>query len=85
MGERVAAGTSPDRTIHARKGSGASSRSSGCVVARRSRQIRPASKRSSYGAMVEPSAMCLSPQEYPGRLSSGIGVCHSVRAIRCVP
>jgi hypothetical protein len=44
----VPAGMSPDPLIQARSGSTESNRSSGCVVASRSRQIRPESNRSSY-------------------------------------
>lgn len=59
----VPAGTSPDPAIQAQSGSTAPIRSSGWVVASRSRQIRPASKRSSYEAVatVVSDAMCLSP------------------------
>lgn len=57
----VSAGTRPDATTQARNRPAESSRSSGWVVAVRSRQIRPESNRRSYEAVAVPAAMRLSP------------------------
>lgn len=60
-GRRVPCGTSPEAVIQAHNGGRECSRSTGCAVASRSRQGRPASNRCSCGAVAVPGAMCLSP------------------------
>lgn len=54
-------GTSPEATTQALNRAAESRRSSGWVVAVRSRQIRPEPNRSSYEAVAMPDAMRLSP------------------------